>query len=470
MEYNNGNEENKYLTEEPAEEEKSQQYYENKKELVSRVAFLCGVRDEFFTEERGAFLPSIYRQFKSNDRAMIIRCLCQLRTSIENHFKKLNDAMYQEGRSFFGLTEYFSNEALLFLEDKGIRLPTSSRQLTDIIGEINRNINDRINNCKNLFPDWFNWDYIRDLLIMPNGQKKEGMQAAANLFYENKINYPFGVYINWTPYDVGNLFANDYKFAQAVYGWHNEVFLDTSNLSDVSESIKNRIYQFLDESEKTVLVVDCENADPYSLCAMFNCIDDNQAEKIDKIILYDDPQAPTGWRFFEQHVNINPEKIEHNLIQRILDNKSLLDVKLSARVAKEFYKNLVDSFILVSSDSDFWGLIEETPEAKFLIMIEHTKTSRELKRVLEESGIFYCYTDDFYTGMDDSLRMQAMFSEFNAFFESFRFNIKEEFDTVLKHTRVQMSESEKKQFFEKYLKKLQLSVEKDGNVRIELNR
>lgn len=459
-----------YLTEEPENEEKSIQYYENKKELVSRIAFLCGVRDEFFTKERDTFLPEVFTLFKVNDRAMIIRSLCMLRTSIENNFKKLNDAMFKEGRSFFGLTDFFSKEALAFVEDRGIRLPTKSRLLTDILCEINRNICDRINNCRNLFPTWFEWDYIRELFIMPNGQKKEGTQAAANLFYENKSFYPFGVYINWTPYDVGNLFANDYKFAQTVYGWHGEFFLDTSNLSDVSDEIKNRIYQFLDQSDKTVLVVDCENADPYSLCAMFNCIDDEQADKIDKIILYDDPQAPSGWRFFEQHVNINPDKIEHNIIQRILNNKSLLDVKLSSRVTKEYYKNNVDSFILVSSDSDFWGLIEETPDAHFLVMIEHQKTSRELKKVLEENGIFFCYTDDFYTGMDDSLRMQAMISEFNSFFETRQFNVKELFEDVLTRTRVGMSDSEKNQFYEKHLKNLQLIVEKDGNVKIELKR
>lgn len=459
-----------YMTETPDDEELSVSYYEEKKELVSRVAYLCGVDEKYFGDGQQAFLPDVFQKFNKNDRALLIRSLCRLRTAIELNFKKLNDSIFKEGRSFFALTDYYPKDALVFVEEKGIRLPTGSKQLTDILCEINKTIGDRINNCRDLIPGWINWDYIKELFIMPNGHKREGTQAAAALFYENKAYYPFTVYINWRPHQVGNLFANDYKFAQELYSWHKKTFLDVSNLSDVSAEIKGRIYSFINQSRSVILVVDCENADPYSLCAMFNCIDDEQANKISKIILYDDPQAPSGWRFFEKHVNIQPEKIEHNMIQRILDNKSLLDVKLTSRVTREFYKHNVDSFVLVSSDSDFWGLIEELPDARFLVMLEHRKTSRELKRVLEEHGIFYCYTDDFYTGMDNSLRMEAMLSEFNAFFETRAFNVRELFEEVLTRTRVEMQDGEKSQFYDKYLRQLALTVEKNGDVKIQLKR
>lgn len=459
-----------YMTETPDEEELSVKYYEEKKELVSRVAYLCGVDEKYFGTDQQQFLIGIFRKFQLYDRALLIRSLCRLRTAIEVNFKKLNDAMFKEGRSFFALTEYYPKDALDFVEEKGIRLPTRTKQLTDVLCEINRTISDRINNCRDLLPTWIKWDYIKELFIMPNGQKREGTQAAANLFYDNKSFYPFSVWINWKPHNVGNLFANDFRFAQELYSWHKETFLDVSNLSDVSAEIKGRIYNFINQSHTVILVVDCENADPYSLCAMFNCIDDEQANKISKIILYDDPQAPSGWRFFEKHVNIQPEKIEHNMIKRILDNKSLLDVKLTSRVTREFYKHCVDSFVLVSSDSDFWGLIEELPDARFLVMLEHRKSSRELKKVLDESGIFYCYTDDFYTGLDNSLRMEAMLSEFNAFFDTHAFNVKELFEEVLTRTRVEMQDGEKSQFYDKYLRQLELKVEKNGDVRIQLKR
>lgn len=445
-------------------------YYENKFEIVTRVAYLCGVADQHFDEDKTNFLQEVYALLDKEPKAKIVRNLCLIRNAIEHNYKKINDAMFREGRSFFGLTEYYPEPALMYLEGEGIRLPITSRQLTDIIGEINRTITDRINNCKSFFPTWVNWDYIRDIFVMPNGTKQEGMTKAAVQFYENMAWYPFSTYINWVPQEVGNLFRNDYFFIKHIYEQHNDRMFDTSNLSDVSEQIKNRIYDFINESSKTVLIVDCENADPYSLCAMFRSLDDSQMSKIHKIILYDDPQAASGWRFFEQHIGIDPAKIEHNLIQRLLDYKSLLDVKLTARVTKEFYKENVESFVLVSSDSDFWGLIEEITEADFLVMIEHRKSSPELRRALEEHGIFYCYADDFYTGMDDSLKKKAIFSELNAFLETESFNAKELLDRVLVTTRIEMDQAEKKQFFDKHLKNMQLQVSKDGVVTIELKK
>ena len=44
-------------------------------------------------------------------------------------------------------------------------------------------------------------------------------------------------------------------------------------------------------SEKTVFVVDCENSDPYALCAAINNLDSDRLEKIEKIILEINPYA-----------------------------------------------------------------------------------------------------------------------------------------------------------------------------------
>ncbi len=444
-------------------------YYENKYEIVTRVAYLCGIQEKYLTEENN-FILDICKKLDKHDKPKIVRSLCLIRNSIEHNYSKILTLMRQEARSFYGLKEYYPEEALLYLEQQNIKLPTMSRKLTDMLGEINKAIADRINNCKDYFPTWLNWNYIKELFTMPNGSKPEGMGEEAKKFYSNIAYYPFSTYINWKPKDVGNLFSNDYHFIRTIYEQHNDRMFDTSNLSGVSEDIKNRIYEFINESSKTVLIVDCENADPYSLCAMFKSLDDEQIEKVDKIVLYDDPQAASGWRFFEQHIDVDKEKIEHILIQRILDYKSLLDVKLTARVTKEFYKENVESFVLVSSDSDFWGLMEEIPEAKFLVMIEHRKASAELRKVLDEHDIFYCFADDFYTGMDDSLKKQAIFSEIDSTLDSLKFNAKKLLDDVLVTTRIDMDHAEKQQFYDKHLKNMQLHISKDGDVAIELKK
>ena len=84
--------------------------------------------------------------------------------------------------------------------------------------------------------------------------------------------------------------------------------------------------------------------------------------KVSKIILIDDVNTSTAWGVLEEHVSI---PVEHKVIPRIKEDKSLVDITLTAQLCKEFYANNTDSFVLVSSDSDYWGLISSIPEAHF---------------------------------------------------------------------------------------------------------
>ena len=73
-------------------------------------------------------------------------------------------------------------------------------------------------------------------------------------------------------------------------------------------------------------------------------------------------------------------------IQRVKEDKSFLDIRLSVGVCKEFYQNQIDSFILASSDSDYWGLIPTLEEARFLVLVEEEKVSGAIRHTLEDSG------------------------------------------------------------------------------------
>ena len=83
----------------------------------------------------------------------------------------------------------------------------------------------------------------------------------------------YQMYINWVPMDEGNVLYNDKKFATLLYQWHCDAFTEYSKVSDAGAFVKNNIYDFIDDSEKTVLVVDCENSDPYKLCATLKNLD-----------------------------------------------------------------------------------------------------------------------------------------------------------------------------------------------------
>ena len=103
-------------------------------------------------------------------------------------------------------------------------------------------------------------------------------------------------------------------------------------------------------------------------------------------------------------------------------------------------------------------------------MIEHRKSSAELRRVFEEHNVFYCFADDFYTGTYDSLKKQAIFSEINAFLDERKFNARDLLEDVLETTRIEMDQSEKNRFYDKHLKNMTLSVSKDGTASIEIKK
>ena len=340
--------------------------------------------------------------------------------------------------------------------------------MSDHIVEINSIISNRINNCKPLFPIWINWQYIRELFIMPDGLKEAGTKDAVSVYYADLPLYPYQMYINWKPKDEGNILYNDKKFVTLLYKWHDDQFTEYSKVSDAGDYIKNNIYDYINDSEKIVVVVDCENSDPYKLSATLKRLNYEYTKKISTIILFDDVHAASGWGILENFTRI---PVEHILIERLKQNKSLVDIKLTARACQEYYENHVDSFIIVSSDSDYWGLISSLPKARFLVMVEREKCGPDMKNALVNKGIFYCYIDDFYTGDMEELKLSALFREMYHYIDStVRLNVNAMFDEALRATRIEMTPAEKKQFYDKYIRTMQMSIGEDGNVLIEIKK
>lgn len=205
---------------------------------------------------------------------------------------------------------------------------------------------------------------------------------------------------------------------------------------DVSIDTKNRIYNFIDQGNKIIFMVDCENSDPYNLCAAIKGLDKEKLGKISKIILYDDKYAIDTWEMLRRYIGI---PIEYVMTHRVKDDKSLVEVKLITGTCREFFKNNVDSFVIVSSDSDYWGLIESLSEARFLVMVEHEKCSGKLMDALRLNDIFYCFIDEFYADSDgDSLKRAALLKEASAYFQDYRINLDKMMDCIVARTRVKL--------------------------------
>lgn len=435
--------------------------------IVTAVAFLLGLQDRFFENEEG-FQKSIYNKLKDDARARIIRNLCMLRTVIIRNFSNIQQKITFEYKGLASIPEYIPTECITELARDNIVIPYHQQSLQQIIIEINKIISDRINNCKELFPLWLKWDYVKDIFVMKEGLTEAGVQSHKTRFYENKDCYPYRMYMNWQPVDEGNILYNDEKFVRLLYQWNGDHFTDNSKVLDAGNYTKSNIYNFLSESGKAALVVDCENSDPYKLCATLQGLEPDMLSKVVKIILYDDIHSSSAWDILEEYIKV---PVEYILIERVKQNKSLVDIRLTAGTCREFYQNQVDSFILVSSDSDYWGLISALPEAKFLVMAEYEKCSPDIRAALVENGIFYCYIDDFYSGNCEDIKITALIREANRrLSQSVKINVNELLDTSLLATRISQDPDEKRRTLNQYFKSLHMELSPDGDVVLRLNK
>ncbi|MBE6613277.1 MAG: NYN domain-containing protein [Ruminococcaceae bacterium] len=450
------------------ENDDNKNWKDSTKDIVSKVAYLIGVPKRIFENEHEPPRLEIYTELDRLTGAKIVRELCRIRTAIERNFSSINQKMQREFRSILTMPEYVPSDAILYLAGEGITLvKKNNRTLVDIVCDINRHLCDRINNCAGIFPIWLNWQYIRELFIMPGGLSADGTKKAAEQYYANRMKYPYQVYINWIPEDAGNILYNDKKFCTLLYKMNGDLFDDISRVTDAGERVKNNIYDFINSSAKTVIVVDCENSDPYKMTATLNNLDAAAIGKISKIFLYNDIHASTAWRLFESYCKTIP--VEHIMTERVKESKSLVDIKLSMGVSREFYVNGVDSFIIASSDSDYWALIESLPDARFLEMVEYEKCGPDIKAALESHHIFYCYIDDFCTGNSNEIKIAALVAETKRYLaEKVQLNVEVMLDEVYKNTRVHMTDAECTQFYQKYIRPMHLVIEKNGDVTIEL--
>lgn len=447
-------------------EEDIKHYKGSTYDIVSKVAYLIGVPKRIFENEHTPPKIEIYEKFEVNKTARIVRNLCRIRTAIERNFKRINGLMRLPSVTS-SVLDYLPSDGIRQLADDGISLNfRSSVKLTQHIIDINRLISDRVNNCKNLFPTWLNWQYLKNIFVMPNGLTEAGTKAAANLYFPNIAYYPYQMYINWQPENEGNVLYSDKKFVTLLYRWNKDEFTDYSKVSDAGSYVKGNIYDFINDAKKVVVVVDCENSDPYKLSAVLRNLDYTYTSKISSIILFDDIHTATAWRILDEVTNI---PVENMMIDRVKQSKSLVDITLTARTCMEFYRNNVDSFIIVSSDSDYWGLITSLPDAHFLVMIEHENCGIDLKNALENAGIFYCYIDDFYSGNAEDLKLIALMKEMYRYIgERVQLNINDMYEAALLATRVEMTDAEKKQFFDRHIKTVKLDIDDDGSVRLRL--
>ncbi len=436
------------------------------KNNVTTIAFMIGIRMDI-VHQIGEENPELIETLRQNQACLIIRYLCKLRTALMMNFKKTDMEMKMNLTNIDKLS-WFDTGNIRQLEEWGIHIIKVNGTSSRYMETINKYISDNINRCKELFPEYVNWEYIKDLFIVPRFTQEKVIKAEFTKFMANRDFYPFQQYIHWQPYDCGGILYNDSKFFTVIYRQHNDSYITRSNYRQADEEIKERIYQFINTTDSVEIVVDCENSNPYKLCSVIAGLNKYEIAKIHKLILFDDIHTNPGWDMIEKFV---PIEVEHIMVERVKEQKSLVDIKMSVTVCKEHYQNGVSSFILFSSDSDYWGLISSLPTAHFLMMVEYSKVSEAIKRTLTGNEIYYCAIDDFGTGNIDEFKKIVLFRILKKYLpDLLQYNGKELVSKIYSEARIPAEQNEMDNFYKKYIKTLKFVADDSGKMYFEINK
>lgn len=452
--------------------------------IISMVAYLIGVEKRHFENEYEPPLPEIYERLDTDKNARIVRNLCRTRTAFEQHYSDIRREFYYSVKNIGSLPELIPTDAVMQLAQDGITLQKNRPDIETYLIAINKELSNRIGGCKAMFPDWLNWEYLKPLFLMPDGMKPKGLKAAYAKYVKERGQYPYQCYINWNGSDDGNILYSDEKFVRLLYEAHEDNFPDWSLVRDAGDLVRDNIAGFIDESKNAIVVVDCENSDPVKLAAVLSSLSKTALAKIRKVLLFDSDYTTTGWQVLsaseeQSRGNENTNwsilsavaafPIQRITVPRLNERKSQVDMTLAASTCKEVYTNGVDSVILVSSDSDYWALIQTLADVRFLVMVEKEKCGQEIKRVLTERGIHYCYLDDFYTGASYVIKTTALVNYIQDRLDSMvHFNAQALMDDAVCGTWVRMTEKERAAFYDRYLRKMRVEIAQDGAARLVL--
>ncbi|MDD7430099.1 MAG: NYN domain-containing protein [Oscillospiraceae bacterium] len=437
------------------------------KNIVATVAFLIGVRKSAWISSYGEECSELLKTLENDKNAVTIRYLCKLRTTLMQRFKRTDKCLVYDFKNLDSI-EWYDADNIRQLEKWGFTIILANKRAADYSLHFNTLIHDNIESCRGLLPDWIVWDYIKDLFIIPKYVKEQHQKYEFEKYMENIDYYPFQMYIHWKPQDMGNILYTDGKFLELLYQMNGDYFGDKSKYKNAVESVKNNIYDFIDNSYKTVLAVDCENSDVYKLYGMLKNLNRDEISKIEKIILFDDDHTNNGWDHLEKFIEVPVDHIE---VSRVVDHKSIVDMRMATGICREFYKNDVSSFILLSSDSDYWGLISSLPEAEFLVVIEYSKCGQAIKETLDSHGIYYCSLDDFCMGNIDELKRAVLLNELKQYLpEILTHNGRELAHSLFEKARIEAGEQEINNFYDKYIKTLKLKVDDEGNFSVVLGK
>ena len=450
-----------------------------KREIVSRVAYLIGIDDKYFgigqsENMNPQFYRSVYEEMNQDKEARIVRNLCHLRTKLQRNFKSILIEMNSDIKNLDSIPDLVPQEVLKALEDDGIQFVRARRRLDEYIVDVHNYLLPHVPNCQKFLPEWIKWPYIKNLFFINKGNTIEGNKEAAKSYSEFRDLYPYQSYINWYPDEGdGNILRDDAKFLPILYERNRDRFYDMSKVTEAGDAAITDPEEFFARAERVMLAIDCENADPCKVIGMMKDLESKGViNKITKILLVDDEHTSSQWRALRRNENL---PLEYYMTDRVKEEKSAVDVALAIKFYREVAESRVngeaiDSAVIISSDCDFWPLIELTPEVKFLVMLEYDNCSQAYYQRLQNNDIPFFYIDEFFRAGNVELKTEIVLQEVIREIEEnhlSKLNLFSVINRALTKLDLKMNEAEISQFLEKYITAMTISFAKNGSAVLQ---
>ena len=166
--------------------------YTDKKEIVSKVGYLLGVGKDIF--DSGELMSEIFEELEKNQNARMVRNLCFLFTCIEHCYKQLQLQMVNDLKNLH--TIEMTKGAAELLRKDGLDIVKANCTLDEYRPRIATEIANRIQGCKDIFPMWVPFEYIRQMFMFPTRTKDKAQEKAWLYYNENIIRFPYNVFLN----------------------------------------------------------------------------------------------------------------------------------------------------------------------------------------------------------------------------------------------------------------------------------
>ena len=153
--------------------DKNRQYENYKKDIVTKIAYLIGVKDSIIKTNR--FEQNIISSLEENDNAKIIRALSILRSEFIRNFKEIS-SRNMNLEPLETLTDLISVDLIKYLRNKGIEIVHVNANLTSHIAYVNQIVLEKIDLIKILYQlCTFMYEHILVCLKSKHKIKKYGV-------------------------------------------------------------------------------------------------------------------------------------------------------------------------------------------------------------------------------------------------------------------------------------------------------